>query len=133
MWPDTQSHPKYTDSYFNLTRKILQEHGDAEVTYAVFMRRPVTLAPKLAIDWLRKMTAERGESVKIDSLFKEGAWVGAGEPMFYISGSMIALVDLETIFLQKLGASCVAAYNAYHMSIELPDVGFIAMDARHCA
>ena len=133
MWPDTQSHPKYTDSYFNLTRKILQEHGDAEVTYAVFMRRPVTLAPKLAIDWLRKMTAERGVSVKIDSLFKEGAWVGAGEPMFYISGSMVALVDLETIFLQKLGASCVAAYNAYHMSIELPDVGFIAMDARHCA
>ena len=133
MWPDTQSHPKYTDSYFNLTRKILQEHGDAEVTYAVFMRRPVTLAPKLAIDWLRKMTAERGVSVKIDSLFKEGAWVGAGEPMFYISGSMVALVDLETIFLQKLGASCVAAYNAYHMSIELPEVGFIAMDARHCA
>ena len=133
MWPDTQSHPKYTDSYFNLTRKILQEHGDADVTYAVFMRRPVTLAPKLAIDWLRKMTAERGVSVKIDSLFKEGAWVGAGEPMFYISGSMVALVDLETIFLQKLGASCVAAYNAYHMSIELPEVGFIAMDARHCA
>ena len=133
MWPDTQSHPRYTDSYFNLTRKILQEHGDAEVTYAVFMRRPVTLAPKLAIDWLRKMTAERGVSVKIDSLFKEGAWVGAGEPMFYISGSMVALVDLETIFLQKLGASCVAAYNAYHMSIELPEVGFIAMDARHCA
>jgi nicotinate phosphoribosyltransferase len=133
MWPDIQSHPRYTDSYFNLTRKILQEHGDAEVTYAVFMRRPVTLAPKLAIDWLLKMTAERGVSVKIDSLFKEGAWVGAGEPMFYISGSMVALVDLETIFLQKLGASCVAAYNAYHMSIELPEVGFIAMDARHCA
>ena len=133
MWPDIQSHPRYTDSYFNLTRQILQEHGDAEVTYAVFMRRPATLAPKLAIDWLLKMTAERGVSVKIDSLFKEGAWVGAGEPMFYISGSMIALVDLETIFLQKLGASCVAAYNAYHMSIELPEVGFIAMDARHCA
>ncbi len=133
MWPDTQSHPRYTDSYFNLTRQILQEHGDAEVTYAVFMRRPVTLAPKLAIDWLLKMTAERGVSVKIDSLFKEGAWVGAGEPMFYISGSMVALVDLETVFLQKLGASCVAAYNAYHMSIELPEVGFIAMDARHCA
>ena len=46
MWPDIQSHPRYTDSYFNLTRQILQEHGDAEVTYAVFMRRPVTLAPE---------------------------------------------------------------------------------------
>jgi nicotinate phosphoribosyltransferase len=43
------------------------------------------------------------------------------------------LVDLETIFLQRLGPACVAAYNAYNMCIELPDVGFLAMDARHCA
>ena len=133
MWPDTQSHPRYTDSYFNLTRQVLLEHGDAEVTYAVFMRRPVTLASQLAIDWLLEMTSVRGVEVKIDYLFKEGSWVGAGEPMFYITGSMVALVDLETIFLQKLGAACVAAYNAYHMSIELPEVSFIAMDARHCA
>ena len=133
IWPDRQSHPRFTDSYFNLTRKIVQENGDAEVTYAVFMRRPVTLASKLAIEWLLKMTEQRGVSIKIEKFFKEGAWVGAGEPMFYISGSMVALVDLETIFLQKLGAACVAAYNAYHMSIELPNVGFIAMDARHCA
>ena len=133
MWPDTQSHPRYTDSYFNLTRQVLLEHGDAEVTYAVFMRRPVTLASQLAIDWLLEMTSVRGVEVKIDHLFKEGSWVGAGEPMFYITGSMVALVDLETIFLQKLGAACVAAYNAYHMSIELPEVSFIAMDARHCA
>ena len=133
MWPDTQSHPRYTDSYFNLTRQVLLEHGDAEVTYAVFMRRPVTLASQLAIDWLLEMTSVRGVEVKIDHLFKEGSWVGAGEPMFYITGSMVALVDLETLFLQKLGAACVAAYNAYHMSIELPEVSFIAMDARHCA
>jgi nicotinate phosphoribosyltransferase len=133
MWPDTQSHPRYTDSYFNLTRQVLLEHGDAEVTYAVFMRRPVTLASQLAIDWLLEMTSMRGVEVKIDHLFKEGSWVGAGEPMFYITGSMVALVDLETLFLQKLGAACVAAYNAYHMSIELPEVSFIAMDARHCA
>ena len=50
MWPDTQSHPRYTDSYFNLTRQVLLEHGDAEVTYAVFMRRQVTLASQVAID-----------------------------------------------------------------------------------
>ena len=48
----------------------------------------------MAIDWLYKMTEERGVAVKIETLFKEGAWVGAGEPMFYISGSMVALVDL---------------------------------------
>ena len=133
MWPDRQSHQRFTDSYFNLTRQIVKENGDAVVTYAVFMRRPVTLASKLAIEWLLKITEERGVSIKIEKLFKEGAWVGAGEPMFYLSGSMVALVDLETIFLQKLGAACVAAYNAYQMSIELPNVGFIAMDARHCA
>ena len=70
MWPDREMHPRYTDSYFNLTRKIVQENGDAHVTYAVFMRRPVTLASKLAIDWLLKITEERGVSVKIEKLFK---------------------------------------------------------------
>ena len=115
MWPDRQSHQRFTDSYFNLTRQIVKENGDAVVTYAVFMRRPVTLASKLAIEWLLKITEERGVSIKIEKLFKGGAWVGAGEPMFYLSGSMVALVDLETIFLQKLGAACVAAYNAYQM------------------
>ena len=34
---------------------------------------------------------------------------------------------------QKLGAACVAAYNAYIMCVELPKVAFLAMDARHCA
>jgi nicotinate phosphoribosyltransferase len=28
------------------------------------------------------------------------------------------LIDLETLFLQKLGPPCVAAYNAYNMCIE---------------
>ena len=46
---------------------------------------------------------------------------------------MFNLVDLETQFLQKLGAACVAAYNAYIMCVELPKVAFLAMDARHCA
>ena len=133
MWPDRDEQPRYTDSYFNLTKDIISNNGDATVTYAVFMRRPVTLASKLALDWLKAMIAARGASVEIEELFKEGAWVGAGEPMFYITGSMQALVDLETVFLQKLGAACVAAYNAYTMAIELPDVSFIAMDARHCA
>ncbi|MFN3399557.1 MAG: nicotinate phosphoribosyltransferase, partial [Ferrovibrio sp.] len=33
----------------------------------------------------------------------------------------------------KLGAACVAAYNAYSMCCDLPNVRFLAMDARHCA
>ena len=80
MWPDREMHPRYTDSYFNLTRKIVQENGDAHVTYAVFMRRPVTLASKLAIDWLLKITEERGVSVKIEKLFKEGGVTATSGP-----------------------------------------------------
>jgi len=51
----------------------------------------------------------------------------------YLRGPFAALVDLETIFLQRLGGCCVAAYNAYNMCVELPEVAFLAMDARHCA
>ena len=51
----------------------------------------------------------------------------------YVTGSLFHLVDLETIYLQKLGPACVAAYNAYTMCVDLPKVAFLAMDARHCA
>src|SRR3546814_18610762 len=51
----------------------------------------------------------------------------------YLTGSLYHLIDLETIYLQKLGAACVAAYNAYAMCRDLPKVGFLAMDARHAA
>ena len=37
------------------------------------------------------------------------------------------------MYLQRLGATCVAAYNAYSMCVTLPKVGFMAMDAHHCA
>lgn len=131
--PSSEQQPHLTDSYFNLTKQIVQDNGDAMVTYAIFMRRPVTLAPKLATDWLLEMGRVRGEHFEIEWLHKEGAWVGAGEPLFYVTGRFSALVDLETIFLQRLGAACVAAYNAYQMCAELPHVSFLAMDARHCA
>lgn len=129
--PDQQ--PRLTDTYFKHTRHIVQTHGDCEVTYAVFMRRPVTFAGRLAIDWITAMAAARQAELKIEQLYVEGAWIGAGEPICYVTGPFSVLVDLETIFLQRLGPACVAAYNAYNMCIELPDVGFLAMDARHCA
>jgi nicotinate phosphoribosyltransferase len=66
-------------------------------------------------------------------MYQEGDWVGAGEPMIYLTGSLLHLVDLETLYLQKLGAPCVAAYNAYNMCVDLPKTAFLAMDARHCA
>jgi nicotinate phosphoribosyltransferase len=123
----------HTDQYFNKTKKIVGKFGDKTVTYAVFMRRPVIFCPKLMVDWLENICELRGHSFKIEPCFEEGEWVGAGEPLVYITGSFQNLVDLETLYLQKLGSACVAAYNAYTMCSYLPKVQFMAMDARHCA
>ena len=131
--PTPEIQPSLTDTYFNHTRKVVMAHGDCEVTYAVFMRRPVTFAGRLAIEWITAMAQSRGATLKIEQLYVEGAWIGAGEPMCYVTGPFSVLVDLETIFLQRLGPACVAAYNAYNMCMELPNVAFLAMDARHCA
>ena len=59
--------------------------------------------------------------------------MGAGEPMLYLTGSLARLAELETLYLQRLGAACVAAWNACQMCTEMPNASFIAMDARHCA
>jgi nicotinate phosphoribosyltransferase len=125
--------PRWTDHYFNLTKGIVEKFGDVRVTYAVFMRRPVVSAPRLVVEWLDAMAASRGTTFDIELNFDEGRWVGAGEPLLYISGSFCHLVDLETIFLQKLGSACVAAYNAFTICVDLPQVQFLAFDARHCA
>ncbi len=122
-----------TDHYFKRTKALVARYGDREVTYAVFMRRPVVFTPKLMVDGLNAAAAKRGVSFDIDLRHEEGAWVGGGEPLVYITGSLYHLVDLETLYLQRLGAPCVAAYNAYSMCRDLPRVAFLAMDARHCA
>ena len=122
-----------TDAYFNRTRDIIARFGDRRVTYAVFLRRPVISAPRLMLDWLHAVAAEQGFEVQIDLTHPEGSWVGAGEPLVYVSGSFQHLSNCETIFLQKLGPACVAAHNAYQMCSALPKVAFLAMDARHCA
>ncbi|MGV0760915.1 nicotinate phosphoribosyltransferase [Tistrella mobilis] len=123
----------YTDVYFKRTRRIVERFGDRSVTYAVFMRRPVLATMKLAIDWIEAMARLRGVEIVIEPCHEEGSWVGAGEPLMYITGPMSALVELETVYLQRLGAPCVAAYNAWSMAVALPRAAFLAMDARHCA
>ena len=133
MHPSDKEIPRWTDHYFLRTKKAVQRFGDKHVTYALFMRRPVVSAPRLAIDWLNAILADRKTRFDIDLLYPEGKWVGAGEPIMYLSGSLEALVDLETLLLQKLGPACVAAYNAFTMCTDLPKVAFLAMDARHCA
>ena len=133
MHPANGEIEQYTDHYFNRTKRVIGKFGDARVTYAIFMRRPVVFAPRLALDWLKDTGRERNTEVEVDLRYVEGKWVGAGEPMMYITGSFFHLVDLETIFLQKLGPACVAAYNAWTMCADMPKAAFLAMDARHCA
>jgi len=123
----------WADHYFLKTKQVVETFGDKTATYAVFMRRPVLFAPKLMVDWLMAMARERDTAFEIELNYEEGQWVGAGEPLLYITGALSQLVDLETIYLQKLGAACVAANNAFAMCVELPEAAFMAMDARHCA
>jgi nicotinate phosphoribosyltransferase len=125
--------PARTDQYFLNTKAIVERHGDRAVTYAVFMRRPVVSAPRLMLEFLEGAAAERGTRFEIELMHPEGARVGAGQPIVYLTGSLAHLVDLETLYLQRLGPACVAADNAFAMCCELPKAQFIAMDARHCA
>ena len=93
---------RWADVYFNRTKRTVEKFGDVTVTYAVFMRRPVVSAPKLAIDWLTAVGRERGVDFKIEVTHAEGRWVGAGEPLLYVTGPFMHLVDLETLLLQKI-------------------------------
>ena len=124
---------RWTDAYFRRTREIVRRFGDTAVTYAVFMRRPVVSAPRLAINWLEAAMADRGAEIDIELRYGEGRWVGAGDPILSLTGSFEALVDCETQFLMQLGPPCVAAANAFTMCADLPNIDFLAMDARHCA
>src|SRR4051812_9303317 len=92
-----------TDSYFLKTKAIVGRFGDCAATYAVFMRRPVISAPRAAVEFLETTTAARGVAFDIEIAHPESAWVGAGEPILYITGPLYHLVDLETVLLQKLG------------------------------
>lgn len=131
--PSADDVNRWTDHYFNRTKQVVGHFGDKQVTYAVFMRRPVIFAPRIMLDWLSNIAEARDFKFDVTLNYQEGQWVGAGEPLMYITGSMFHLVDLETLYLQKLGAACVAANNAFTMCVELPEVSFLAMDARHAA
>ena len=124
---------RLTDTYFLRTKEIVRHFGDREATYAVFMRRPVICTPRLMVEFLESAAAARGTRFAIELKHAEGELVGAGDPIVYLTGSLHHLVDLETLYLQKLGPPCVAAYNAYAMCADLPKAAFLAMDARHCA
>ena len=133
MSDDEERLRRLTDTYFLRTKEIVRRYGDREATYALFMRRPVIFTPRLMVEFLEAEAKARGARFAIEPMYAEGQWVGAGEPMVYVTGSLQHLVDLETVYLQKLGPPCVAAFNAYAMCVDLPKAAFLAMDARHCA
>src|SRR5262249_54738815 len=87
MQPDVEQIPAWTDHYFLRSKTTVERFGDRTVTYAVFMRRPVISAPRLMVEWLNGVATARGTSFAIDLRYAEGKWVGAGEPLMYITGS----------------------------------------------
>lgn len=76
--PRTVSHPaesdlpRFVDKYFLRTKEVVAKFGDIDVSYAVFMRRPVTSAPRLAMQWLERMAKARDVELKVDLKQKIG-------------------------------------------------------------
>jgi len=120
-----------TDKYFTKSREIVEKFGDRSVTYGVFLRGGVICAVNPAIEVLRRFYPAGGEPLKVTLLHEEGAFVPDHRPLFLYSGSLAALVELETLILQRVGVACVTAYNAYKMAMSLKKVAFIDMHARH--
>lgn len=124
-----------TDKYFSKTREIVEKFGDKAVTYGVFLRRGVICAVNPAIEVLRQYyPAQAGSNtipLKITRLYEEGAFVPDQKPLFTYTGSFAALAELETLVLQRTGVACVCAYSAYKMAMNLKNVAFIDMHARH--
>ncbi|MDR0483894.1 MAG: nicotinate phosphoribosyltransferase [Alphaproteobacteria bacterium] len=123
---------QHTDKYFSNTSKIVADNGDVEVVYGFFVRKPSIYAVKIAIDFLNEIKKSLGYNFTVYENFKEGDKVGAGDPLFFIEGSLKELSELETLVLQKVGLSCLCAWNAYSMAKALPKANFISMLARHC-
>lgn len=120
-----------TDKYFTKSREVVEKFGDKPVTYGVFLRRGVVCAVNPAIDFLRQHYPANAIPLKITRLYEEGAFVPDQKPLFTYTGSFAALLELETMILQRCGVACVAAYNAFRMTASLPKVAFIDMHARH--
>src|SRR5512132_4391347 len=70
-----------TDRYFVKTKQTIGRFGDKTVCYAIFMRRPVIFTPRLMVRWLEQVVAARQIAVRIALNYREGDWVGAGEPL----------------------------------------------------
>lgn len=115
------------DKYFTKSRKIAEKFGDKQVRYGVFMRRPIIAAQKLAVDFI----FSQAPNTRIIQHVEEGQVCQPKTKTLTIEGSFVDLVELETQWLQRLGFAQVCAYNAYKMSMALPQVSFLDMHGRH--
>lgn len=118
-----------TDKYFTHTSRIVAANGDAQVTFAVFMRRRVVAALEPTIRLVKRFVAE----ARIRRFYEEGDIVPSESKMLEISGSMAKLSEIETLLLQKTGFPCVCANNAYEMCRAIPGAAFLDMHARHAS
>jgi nicotinate phosphoribosyltransferase len=118
-----------TDKYFTNTSLIVAAQGDAEVTFAVFMRRRVVAALEPVIRLVNHFVPE----ARIKRFVEEGEVVPSEHKLLEITGSMKRLSEIETLLLQKTGFPCVAANNAYEMCLAIPSAGFMDMHARHAS
>src|SRR6266571_194538 len=103
-----------TDKYFTKSRQIVEKLGDLTVTYGVFLRRGVICAVDPAVDTLRQYYSAKGEPLRITRLYEEGAFVPDQTAIFTYTGSFAALVELETLILQRVGVACVSAFIDMH-------------------
>ena len=118
-----------TDKYFANTASIVAANGDAEVTYAVFLRRRVVAALEPTIRLVHHLVP----GAKVKRFFTEGDLVPSEKKLLEITGSLADLSQIETLLLQKVGFPCVCANNAYEMCRAIPTAGFIDMHARHAS
>ena len=116
-----------TDKYFTNTHRIVSANGDAQDTFAIFMRRRVVAAFEPAIRLIRHFVPD----VEIRHFYQEGDIVPSESKMLEITGSMARLSEVETLLLQKIGFPCVSANNAYEMCRAMPGSAFMDMHARH--
>ena len=118
-----------TDKYFSNTARIVGANGDAEVTYAVFLRRRVVAALEPTIRLISRLVP----GTKVRRFFNEGDLVPSEKKILEVTGSMAKLSEIETLLLQKTGFPCVSANNAYEMCRAIPTAGFMDMHARHAS
>ena len=91
--------------------------------------------PRLAIEFSRdRWATERAHGFEIGFDRPRDTWVGAGEPILYLTGPLSHLVRPRNRACSKRsGRPALPPYNASAMCADLPKVAFLAMDARHCA